>query len=307
MSAEAGEEITCFYGEDFFGDMNSYCECETCERRGTGAFASNKADDMQDGENVATDANKKLAYSLRETDNRLNRLKNSQDKSQQKLEQALHDLTQPLRSSARRRSSATERDRKACSTDAVVAVGRMRTHSLTVQNKKLPKVRPAPPAQVCLRRSSRLSSSEQPVYEQRGASQASDVKGCLKLTIRLHRLDEKTKEEVSRQQSVRETREGGEEGVGGVGDAGDASVLYEVLPSSASDCSSPSPDKLDERPRSRRNKSQLPVRCADSKARISASTVSFAGAKRLRLIVGDDTISIDIPPSQRQRHSQSHS
>lgn len=65
---EPGEEISCYYGDGFFGENNEFCECYTCERRGTGAFKS------KPGLPVETPViNSK--YGLRETDKRLNRLK----------------------------------------------------------------------------------------------------------------------------------------------------------------------------------------------------------------------------------------
>lgn len=35
---EAHEELTVFYGKDFFGEGNKFCECYSCEETGNGAF-----------------------------------------------------------------------------------------------------------------------------------------------------------------------------------------------------------------------------------------------------------------------------
>lgn len=66
---EIGEELTCYYGDDFFGDNNCYCECETCERRGAGKYAKKSPPT----ENPNGTMNGQQTYSLRETDNRLRR------------------------------------------------------------------------------------------------------------------------------------------------------------------------------------------------------------------------------------------
>ncbi|CAF1077893.1 unnamed protein product [Rotaria magnacalcarata] len=40
---DIGDEITCCYGSDFFGDNNSHCECRSCEILGKGAFLEKKS------------------------------------------------------------------------------------------------------------------------------------------------------------------------------------------------------------------------------------------------------------------------
>ncbi|XP_050296391.1 histone-lysine N-methyltransferase KMT5B isoform X2 [Anthonomus grandis grandis] len=105
---EIGEEITCFYGEDFFGDKNCYCECETCERRKTGAFAKENDNKEENG------------YRLRETDNRLNRTKqkvvhhrehkNVTNSFNERLHQGGNNIVSPLSMKELRQKGLTKYD-----------------------------------------------------------------------------------------------------------------------------------------------------------------------------------------------------
>ncbi|KAM6393695.1 histone-lysine N-methyltransferase KMT5B isoform 2-T4 [Pluvialis apricaria] len=100
---EPGEEISCYYGDGFFGENNEYCECYTCERRGTGAFKSRV------GLPAPTPViNSK--YGLRETDKRLNRLKKLGDSSKNSDSQSVSsntdaDTTQEKVNATNRKSS----------------------------------------------------------------------------------------------------------------------------------------------------------------------------------------------------------
>ncbi|KAG7468409.1 hypothetical protein MATL_G00142780 [Megalops atlanticus] len=103
---EPGEEISCYYGDGFFGENNEFCECYTCERRGTGAFKSKAGLPV-----AAPVINSK--YGLRETDKRLNRLKKLGEGSKNSDSQSVGSQTdadsqelQNAHPSSRRRTSA---------------------------------------------------------------------------------------------------------------------------------------------------------------------------------------------------------
>nr|XP_056720237.1 histone-lysine N-methyltransferase KMT5C [Euleptes europaea] len=65
---EPEDEITCFYGDGFFGEDNELCECCTCERKGEGAFRF-----LNRAPSESTSVHDK--YLLRETVGRLQRWK----------------------------------------------------------------------------------------------------------------------------------------------------------------------------------------------------------------------------------------
>ncbi|KAG8140460.1 hypothetical protein E2320_003135 [Naja naja] len=80
---EPDDEITCFYGDGFFGENNELCECHTCERKGEGAFRLLNRTPL-----LATSISEK--YLLRETDGRLQRWKNQSCKLAQRNVKAGH-------------------------------------------------------------------------------------------------------------------------------------------------------------------------------------------------------------------------
>uniref|UniRef100_A0A8C0WP74 [histone H4]-N-methyl-L-lysine20 N-methyltransferase KMT5B n=1 Tax=Castor canadensis TaxID=51338 RepID=A0A8C0WP74_CASCN len=126
---EPGEEISCYYGDGFFGENNEFCECYTCERRGTGAFKSRVGLPAP-----APVINSK--YGLRETDKRLNRLKKLGDSSKNSDSQSVSSNTDA--DTTQEKNNATSKRKS--------SVGVKKSKSRTLSRQSVSRVPAAPNA-----------------------------------------------------------------------------------------------------------------------------------------------------------------
>ncbi|XP_067850093.1 histone-lysine N-methyltransferase KMT5B isoform X2 [Heptranchias perlo] len=138
---EPGEEISCYYGDGFFGENNEFCECYTCERRGQGAFRSKPG--LPDPAPVINSK-----YGLRETDKRLNRLKKLGDNGKNSDNQSVSsntdaEITQEkaaTRKSINMRKDSKSRTRQTLPrTSAASSSTSSSSKTCSVGNSKVPK------------------------------------------------------------------------------------------------------------------------------------------------------------------------